>query len=433
MADQANTVCDVVVIGGGLAGKAASTHLSKAGLNVICIEPEVAVRPAVGESLDWSAPDLLKALGLPMEQLVEARIATWKRHVTLKTRDGRTQNYVPSEWLAKPPFNVELRTLHLDRLRLDPELLRLAVDHGVRFIADKVVEVERHGGKISSVRTSNGARFSANWFLDASGSGTSLLAREFKIPACQYGPAKVAMWTYFKASNSIDGTTLYVDPSPAEYLDWIWAIPVNPETVSVGYVSTGAAIKAAREQGLSVDDIFQNRLAKFSQFQNAVRSEPSAPLNVTSFRCRVHVKSAGANWMIAGESASMVDPITANGVTAALRQAAEAAAMIMKYRRKGRLPVLARCCYSSRILHLAKFFNGGIEKIVYEPRVRSRIGLGNAGTFYTSPAWSMNLVYARLKPKGFASTFLLNSLLRFFRFTTTSFYQLCRPLRRLSD
>src|SRR5579871_2612490 len=151
MSGQANTVCDVVVIGGGLAGKAASMHLSKAGLKVICIEPEVAVRPAVGESLDWSAPDLLKALGLPMEQLVEARIATWKRHVTLQTRDGRTQNYVPSEWLAKPPFNVELRTLHLDRLRLDPELLRLAVDQGVRFIADKVVEVESHGGKISSV------------------------------------------------------------------------------------------------------------------------------------------------------------------------------------------------------------------------------------------------------------------------------------------
>jgi hypothetical protein len=37
------------------------------------------------------------------------------------------------------------------------------------------------------------------------------------------------------------------------------------------------------------------------------------------------------------------------------------------------------------------FFNGGIEKIVYETPVRNRIGLQKAGTVYTSPAWSMNV------------------------------------------
>ncbi len=434
MDDKANTVCDVIVIGGGLAGKAASLQLAKAGLSVICLEPQEAVRPAVGESLDWSAPDLLKALGLSMEQLVTAGIATWKRHVTLRLRDGRSQQYVPSTWLAKSPFNVELRTLHLDRLRLDPELLRLAVDQGVRFMAQKVVEVERQDGKISAVMTADGTSLSANWFIDASGSGASLLAREFNLPAHQYGPAKVAIWTYFQAPSPVEGTTLYMDPSPSEYLDWIWEIPVNPDIVSVGYVSTGAAIKAARDQGLSVDDIFRERLARFPHFLGAVRSDPSTPLNVTSFRCRVHARSAGENWLIAGEAASMVDPITANGVTAALRQAAEATALILKYRKKGRLPQRARVCYSSRILHLAKFFNDGVEKIVYEPRIRSRIGVANAGTVYTSPAWSMNLVYARLKPKGFASTLFLNSLLGLFRFSTATFYQLCGPFSsRTSD
>src|ERR1700733_15499776 len=80
--------CDVTVIGGGLAGKAASLQLARAGLRVICIEPEESVRPPVGESLDWSAPELLSALGLPMDDLIGARMATWKRHVTVKLRDG---------------------------------------------------------------------------------------------------------------------------------------------------------------------------------------------------------------------------------------------------------------------------------------------------------------------------------------------------------
>ena len=38
----------------------------------------------------------------------------------------------------------------------------------------------------------------------------------------------------------------------------------------------------------------------------------------------------------------MVDPITANGVTAALRHATEASGLILKYRKRGALPLLAQ-------------------------------------------------------------------------------------------
>ncbi len=41
--------------------------------------------------------------------------------------------------------------------------------------------------------------------------------------------------------------------------------------------------------------------------------------------------------------------------------------------------------------------------------------MGHSGTVYTSPAWSMNVVYARLKPNGILSTFLIGSVLGFFR------------------
>ena len=42
--------------------------------------------------------------------------------------------------------------------------------------------------------------------------------------------------------------------------------------------------------------------------------------------------------------------MTSNGVTAALRHAAEAAALIVKFRARGELPLRARKAYSSRIL-----------------------------------------------------------------------------------
>src|SRR5262249_46448110 len=155
---------------------------------------------------------------------------------------------------------------------------------------DKVVGVTRenkNSKKISSVQTASGASFSSPWFIDASGSGASVFGREFNLAQMQNGPAKVAMWTYFPVSEAIEGTTLYMDPSPSEYLEWIWEIPVHPGMVSVGYVTTGAATKTKREQGSTVDDIFREQLVKFPHLEELLRAGAQGELNVTSFRCRV--------------------------------------------------------------------------------------------------------------------------------------------------
>jgi hypothetical protein len=48
---------------------------------------------------------VLNVLGLTMDQLIAEKIATYKRHVTLKLGDGIDRSYVPGEWLGRPPFN----------------------------------------------------------------------------------------------------------------------------------------------------------------------------------------------------------------------------------------------------------------------------------------------------------------------------------------
>jgi flavin-dependent dehydrogenase len=425
---KSNAVSDVTVIGGGLAGKAASLHLSRAGLRVICIDPSEPVRQPVGESLDWSAPDLLSALGLPMEDLIKAKMATWKRHVVLKLRDGCSERYDPSPWLAGRPFHVELRTLHVDRPRLDEELLKKVIDSGVTLVSDKVVGLERKGRNISSVQTAGGARFSSPWFIDASGAACCLLAREFSLPAIQFGPPKVALWSYFPITEPIEGTTLYMEPMATKYLDWIWEIPITAETVSVGYVTTGAAIKEKREQGLDLVEIFRQELTKFERFRPLLASSALSTPSVTSFKCRAYRGVAGPNWLVVGEAAAMVDPMTSNGVTAALRNAAEASRLILANRPRAEFPYYARVSYSNRIWQMARFFNGGIEKVVYEPPIRNRIGVRRSGTVYTSPAWSMNVVYARLAPNGIFSTSLLGLFLGFFRVSAWVFYHICKRL-----
>jgi len=237
------------------------------------------------------------------------------------------------------------------------------------------------------------------------------------------------MWSYFKISQPVEGTTLYMDPSPTEYLEWIWEIPVSPDTVSVGYIAPGSVIKTKRGASGSTEDVFRRQLMKFPRFQELLQQQELGEVHVTSFRCRVYPQSVGPNWLLAGEAASLVDPMTSNGVTAALRHAGEAAAMIVKSKNRKELPWLARKLYSSRILQTAKFFNEGIEKIIYEPLVRNRIGLGPAGTAYTSPAWSMNVVYARLSPPGLIATWILRAMLGTFRISASFYYWYCSQLK----
>jgi menaquinone-9 beta-reductase len=417
---------DVTVIGGGLAGMAASIHLVRAGLRVLCVEATSIDTDVVGESLDWSAPDLLKNLGLPMEELIRRGIATYKRHVIFKLQDGAEQHYVPSAWLGRAPFHAELRTLHVDRTELNASIRAIAVRDGVQMLVSKVIGVEKdETRRVLALNTDRGTRITSPWFLDASGFAASLFPRAFKLAMYEYGPNKVAIWDYFKVGNSTEGTTLY-GAGMDSYLEWVWQIPIREDTVSVGYVASGDAIKKARSGGMGISDIYRSQLDRFPALRHLLDEPKEIRVRVTSFRCRVYRKVAGPNWIVIGEAASMIDPLTSNGVTAALRQSAEAAQLIVKHRHRKRLPSMAAAAYSSRVVGMARFFNCGIERVLYDWPIRKRIGPLNAGDVYTIPAWLMNLFYSRLAPRGIVCTGLFGCMLTGLRSAAAAFCWLCR-------
>jgi menaquinone-9 beta-reductase len=419
------------VIGAGLAGMAASIHLANAGLRVVCLEAEPDVHDPVGESLDWSAPALLSALGLPMQDLLDRGFATFKRHVVLQLRDGSEQHYVPGAWLGKFPFNVNLQTIHVDRTMLNRALREIVLAKAVALITDKVVRVETSGQRVNAILTAKGDRIASRWFLDASGSSSSLLPRLFESPVYEYGPRKVAMWDYFPVDQAIDGTTLHAN-GIGQYMDWVWQIPIHSRSVSVGYVSPGSSIKEKRQQGMSLQEIFQAALMQYPNLQGLAGKKPNAP-RTTSFRCRGYRKISGPNWLVAGEAAAMVDPMTSNGVTAAMRHAAEASSILIRAGKRKDLPFLPRAMYTMRIVGLAKFFNGAIEKVLYEQPIRNRIGAFNAGDVYTIPAWSINVIYSRLRPRGVFKTLLFSGLVGVLRFGVHVLYRVCARLQASSE
>jgi len=116
-------------------------------------------------------------------------------------------------------------------------------------------------------------------------------------------------------------------------------------------------------------------MRKFARLSSLVDDAPPDRVAVTSFLCRTYSGVCGPNWIIIGEAASQSDPITGNGVTAALRHAAEASALVCKYQERDRIPILARTAYNMRVSGVGRYFNSLIEKFFYQSPLRTRLGL----------------------------------------------------------
>ncbi len=424
--DKTELHADAVVIGGGLAGQAAAIHLARGGLRVICLEPRESFQQIAGESLDWSAPQLFDQLGLTMEDLVASGAATLKRHITVVAPDGSRQEYLPGAWLAERPWNVEIRTLHLDRIQMHNQLSRSAHAHGVMTLRERAAEFEIRNRRILAVATSKGRCIRASWIIDASGASASLLGREFNLKSIAYGPRKVAVWAHFRTENWVEGTTLYLLGPADEYMEWIWEIPIRPGVSSIGYVAPGSKIKIQRARGLTNGDLLSGQMRKFARLNSLVNDGPPERPAVTSFLCRTYSGVCGPNWIIVGEAASQSDPITGNGVTAALRHAAEASSLVCKNRHRARIPVLARAAYSMRVLEIGLFFNSLIEKFFYQYPLRARLGFFGTARTYTVPAWLTNLLYSRMRPRRLLGSVLFCSAMVAMRLVTWAAFQLSR-------
>ena len=424
--DKTEVQADALVIGGGLAGQAAAIDLARGGLRVICLEPRESFHHIVGESLDWSAPQLLAQLGLPMEELVSSGAATFKRHITVTAPDGSQQEYLPGAWLTARPWNVEIRTLHLDRLQVHDQLQQSACAHGIVTLHERAIGFEIRDRRISAVETSGGHCIRASWIIDASGAAASMLGKEFSLPFVAYGPRKVALWAHFPTEDWVEGTTLYMLSPADEYMEWIWEIPVRPGVSSIGYIAPGSKVKLDRAHGLKNPDLLSKQMQKFARLSTLAIDAPPERVAVTSFLCRTYMGVCGPNWIIIGEAASQSDPITGNGVTAALRHAEEASALICRYRHQESIPVLARTAYNLRVSGIGRYFNSLIEKLFYESPLRARLGLFGIARTYTVPAWLTNLLYSRVRPRRLLGTVIFCSALVSIRAVAWGLFQLSR-------
>lgn len=387
----------MAVVGGGIAGMAACVFLREAGLRVVCLEAREYPHQKVGESLDWSSPGLLARLGLPVRALIADEVATFKKNIVVCELGRPDWDAKPPAGLRRAPLRFETITLQVDRAALDQRVFERARALGAEVIWERAARVETQGDRVTACVTDTGRRVTARWYIDATGTQRRF-AQALDISKTEYGRQKVALWTYFDTPMVNEGTTFFVDNADA-YLSWVWEIPISPTRSSVGFVLPAEAMEVRRRAGAGVQDVMRTELGRFPRFKSLLAARPELKVERTAFRPYVSARVCGPNWFLAGEAASMPDPLTGNGVTSAIRHARYATEAIVAAGAGDEIPADRRRWYGRHVQRLGHSFNAHIEHAVYQHPLRWGLGVPTATVVYTVFGFFMNALYARFDPR----------------------------------
>lgn len=392
-------VVDAAVVGGGLAGLATAGHLSRRGARVVCIEPRPWPRPAVGESLEFSAPRLLADLGVDVDVDVDCSHGPgplYPKTSVVIQGDGVTFTVWPPTWFARPPVWCSRTAYHTDRAELDHRLARLAVEHGAAILPERVTEVDHDHDTIRGLVTDCGRRVMATWYVDATGHSRRLLGRTLGLGLEPLGPPRVAYWARLDHPPEGHATRLYFPDARGEDLAWAWEIPLNAGEVSIGAVLSGDRVGVLRDRGLRPGDIFRDQLRAVPRLRRILADHPAVTPHATAYTPYRHRRTMGPNWLLVGDASAMVDPLTSNGVTSALRHAELAARTVSRALDGRRVGGRHTWAYESTAPATVRTIDHAIESFLYRPAVRRRLGLRWAVHLYAATGVITNSLYARI-------------------------------------
>ena len=313
---------DAIVVGGGPAGCAASTILSRWGRRVLLIERERFPRYHPGESLAPASWKVFDAMGVG-ERVAAAGfvLKSGSTFVWGPRRDRWSVYYGP---LTERPPALQVRRDELDHL-----LLRHASDCGVAVregcratglvtVADRVVGVrfQAHGGHDETAE--------APWLLDASGTN-GFVARRLGLLEFEPDLANAAAWGYWEGGGRLpgreSGNTLCTDDEHG----MTWHLPLDDRT---GLACVGALVLPAATPLLRREPrhLYQ-RMLRRSDVLSALLDGASqvGPFRVAPAGAYCASRLAGPGWLLLGDAACFVDPVIAGGVQLALHHAVVAA------------------------------------------------------------------------------------------------------------
>jgi flavin-dependent dehydrogenase len=307
---------EVAIVGGGPAGAAIAAHLAAAGRDVVLFER--LARPVWRACGVYSSPltrRRLAAVGLATEQL--ARLIAPIPAMEVATADGSAACR-----LEYPPPHA---ACGLDRVRLEEQLLALIRARGVRVFEGAVVrsvEVGRAGGWLTVSQDAGASRWKARVVVGADGP-TSIVARAAQVsrPTAWFRRGSLTGHRAFPASDArmVIGTGWYIGVAP-----------VPGGRVNLGLVMAEPELRRRlldERPAEVVDDVIRSLPGDDGLAGSPPTDEVVSHLPLVHRTQRV----AGDGFVLVGDAAGFVDPLSGEGLHRALVSAELAAEAVTRH------------------------------------------------------------------------------------------------------
>lgn len=321
----------ICVLGGGPAGCVIARRLAQLGHSTLLVERSTAALRRRAESL---APSTLQILDtLELSGIVTA--ATFRHERRALVRWESTSVRVRES---------EYPSLLVERSDFDRGMRNAAVAAGVRLLTPARAGSPEHqpcGGWLIPVRTADGQKLIETEFLvDARG-------KRWNAFAHGDGPRTVSMSAEWILTDKGYAETRI----EAGANEWFWGSPMRH-----GSYSGTVFVDAVRAAGLRTDNrigFYRDLLSHSTLLRNLQLGRMSSPILVRDATSRIASELIAEDFIRIGEAALAIDPLSSQGIQAAVLSAIQGAAAVNTIR-SGQSPKPALKFYRDRQQHAAR-------------------------------------------------------------------------------
>jgi geranylgeranyl reductase family protein len=296
---------NVAIVGGGPAGAMAALRLARAGASVTIFDASHPREKPCGGGVTGRALALIAdAVDVASLPAVVVKAAIVEEPDTTDSMDAADVTVGLTSTNATGGVSLVV----ISRAVFDKALLDAAVGCGAQLVAEKVLDVARTN-RTMTVRTAH-REHAADLILGADGAN-SLVRKKLARPFLRR-EISIAAGYFVHGAYGAD----IVIRSMTEQPGYLWSFP-RPDHLAVGVcapASVAATSTDLRRQSLAwIQALGLDRSSSGTRLEAYAWPIPSAGFNTADEFC-----AAGAGWMLLGDAAGLVDPLTREGIYYAL-------------------------------------------------------------------------------------------------------------------